>query len=288
MAKAKVRPRASVGIALFFVSAITLILVAAPMQRTWGMWGFVLTEFMLLALAVIPARVFRWEFKEVFPMRIPSLDQIFGVLVLWLGSYIAVYASTMFLYYWFPGGMGEVSTALSEFFSGMPMPLTVLMVAGLPSVGEEFLHRGLIQYTFRGKPRWMTIVSMGVIFGLFHLDPYRFVGTAILGAVLTYIMVETKNLLLPIFMHFANNAVSTFLGLLSESSLGPTDLSVAAVGSALILSAIVPFLLLLGSRMLLRGEPRKVEPIGKGTWALTVFLALLLVMAGTAILDIFS
>ena len=41
------------------------------------------------------------------------------------------------------------------------------------------------------------VTAMGIIFGIFHLDFVRFIPTAVLGAALTYVMLETDNILLP-------------------------------------------------------------------------------------------
>lgn len=276
------RPRVSVGIIVFVVSMAALVFVAAPIQEALQMWGLALTELMLLALAIIPALRRRWPLREVFPMKIPSLAQVFGVLVLWLASYVAVYVTTVSLYYLFPAGMGALSTGLAEFFTSVPMPLALFIAAVMPAVCEEFLHRGLIQYTFKGKSKWVTVLSMGFIFGLFHLDMFRFLGSAILGGVLAYIMWETKNLLLPILLHFVNNAVSTSIGFVTQPNAGLMQ-ALTAIGYALIAATIVPFLFIAGSRLLMSGELRKAKPIRKKTWVIATLLAVLLMAGGAAI-----
>lgn len=278
------QPKVSVGIVVFIISLFALIFIAAPMQHWWGMWGLAFTEVMIFAIAIIAARGFGWTFKDVFPLKIPSLSQILAVLVLWLASFIAVYVTTVSLYYLFPAEMSEVSTRLKEFFTSVSMPMALFMVAVLPSVCEEFLQRGLIQYTFIGKPRWVTILSMAVIFGLFHLDVYRFLGTAILGGMLTYVMLETDNLLLPILLHFVNNVASTSAGFVAQSGDTLTLMSLTAVGSAFIVAAVIPFLFLLGRKLLLRGMSKKVKPIGKGGWLMATLVAVLLLAGGIGML----
>ena len=51
---------------------------------------------------------------------------------------------------------------------------------------------------------------MGIIFGLFHGSVWRFLPTAILGGVLTYIMLETENMFYPALFHFTNNFLPLF------------------------------------------------------------------------------
>lgn len=279
MLRRRTKPRVLRGILVLIVSLVALIALAVPMQNAWGMWGLALTELLLLVIAIFFVRRFGWKLKEVFPLKIPSLRQILGVVVLWFASYLAVYVTTVTLYYMFPAGMGEVSTALSDFFTSVPKPLALMIVAVLPGICEEVLHRGLIQYTFQGKSKWVTILSMALIFGLFHLDLYRFWGTALLGGTLTYVMLETKNLALPILLHVLNNAVSTSLAFASEIDGGLAYVPLSAVGAALVVATMVPFLFLHGSRLLISREGEK-SPVARRTWVLASLLSLLFLVAG--------
>ena len=48
----------------------------------------------------------------------------------------------------------------------------VVVVDNLSNYCEEALHRGFIQYSFQSvRSDWVIILSMGFIFGLFHMDP---------------------------------------------------------------------------------------------------------------------
>ena len=283
--KTRMQPRVRWGLLVLVISVAALLVVASPMQRAWGMWGLALTEILLLIVAILPLRVFRWSFREVFAMKMPSLTQVLGVLVLWLGSYVAVLVSTVALYYFFPSGMDEVSNAISDFFTSVPLPLALFVVAVLPGVCEEFLHRGLIQYTFQGKPKWLTIIGMAIIFGLFHLDLYRFIGTAILGGVLTYIMLKTNNLLLPILLHVINNTVSISLAFTSTENAGAAYMSLREVGSSLVIASVVPFLFLLGGRLLTPHQSSiGARRNSRATRVVAVLLSLLSFVSGAVLL----
>lgn len=97
-----IKPRAYMGILLFIMVMAVMVFTAAPLQFAWKMWGLALTELILLAMAIIPVLILRWDFREVFRMRIPTWRQVFGTLVLWLGSYIAVLTVVMIISYLFP------------------------------------------------------------------------------------------------------------------------------------------------------------------------------------------
>jgi len=87
----------------------------------------------------------------------------------------------------------------------VPLVLSVAIMGVMPGICEEVLHRGLILHTLKNqKNDTVKIILMAAIFGVFHIDPYRFLPTALIGLVLSYIMIKTENILLPVLLHFAN------------------------------------------------------------------------------------
>jgi membrane protease YdiL (CAAX protease family) len=254
------------GIILFVLVILTFLFVAFPIQEKFGLYGVLLTELIILALAVIPAILLKADLKEVFPVKVPKLRHILGVIVLWIGGLIIVTLVTMILAYFFPEGLLEVSSSLQTVFTSIPAVISFLIVAGSPAICEEALMRGFILSSFKSlKNRWLIVFLMGVIFGVFHLDSYRFLPTAILGAFLTYIMIETKNILLPALYHFINNGFSTVVSFISSASDvnagGQMYLPLASIGVYLLLAAAAPFIILLGA-WLLHDKKEKVGQEG--------------------------
>lgn len=280
-----VKPKFPLGLAVFFFVLLLLIFVAAPVQLVWGMWGLALTELMILAVAVIPALLCKWDLKAVFPLRLPTLRQIFGVFIIWFGSYLAVTAVSYFIIYFFPEGLWEISRQITELFRSTPFPVTLFIAALMPAVCEEALHRGFIQYTFGRLKKWALVLVMGLLFGLFHLDPYRFLATSILGAAMTFLMAETQNLILPMLFHFINNAVSTFASFLNDPVLTAevANISLAQAGAMLTFTAITPFLFLSGKRFLRANEDQADAAARKREILAAAVVALLLLMAGIAV-----
>jgi membrane protease YdiL (CAAX protease family) len=278
-----VKPNIYIGLIVFFMVLVLMVFVAAPMQYAWGMWGLALTELMLLLCAIVPALILKWDLREIFRFSRPAARQIFGVLVLWLGTYLSVAAITMIIFYLFPEGMGYVSNELLKFFNSVPFPLTLLVIAVMPAVCEEALHRGLLLHTFAGHSKWGTIMGMGLLFGIFHLDPYRFLGTGLLGVILTLIMLETRNILLPMLFHFVNNAVASLTALLSEPGAAVQP-SLSLVGVYIVLAFPVPFLLLAGSRLIKSRAECRSNPVSKRTIFIAIAAALILIAAGACII----
>jgi membrane protease YdiL (CAAX protease family) len=157
----------------------------------------------------------------------------------------------------------------------------------MPAICEEALHRGFILSScYYLKNKWVIILCMGIIFGIFHLDVYRFLPTAVLGMAMTYIMIETKNILLPALLHFFNNALTTFISFAtSQTVASQTALSVplSAIAAYLIIGAAIPFTLLLGAKLIHKKEYADGKRKSKAILA-AVISSVVMAMSGVIIM----
>src|SRR5659263_468052 len=256
------------GIILFALVIVFLIFGATPIQQKFGMAGVALTELILLAMAIIPAIILKVDIKAMFPVRKPEIRQVFGVLLLWAGTFLLGILATLVVGFFFPDTMAELSGAMNDIFTSVPMWAAYLIVAVMPAVCEEALHRGFIQTSMKVIRReWVIVLVMGLIFGIFHLDPYRFAATAILGMAITYVMLRTQNILMAALFHLVNNSLSVIMSFVSASLPNAPQQaetsallsSTASIGSYLIIAAVVPFLIL-GGGLLLRIRVQDEDP----------------------------
>ena len=152
--------------------------------------------------------------KEIFPLEKPKWKKTLGVLLMWASSYALMMPVTMFMAYFFPKEIFAVSEGLNEVIYSVPLILSIFISSVMPAVCEEALHRGFILKSFQNKwkNKWFLSLLMGIIFGVFHGSIWRFLPTAILGGILTYIMLETENIFYPALFHFTNNFLPSFFG----------------------------------------------------------------------------
>jgi membrane protease YdiL (CAAX protease family) len=105
----------------------------------------------------------------------------------------------------------EYLEMLREQFSipdSVSFPLAAFAFAVSPAICEELLFRGIIlQSLVRKVATPWAIILTGLLFGLFHLDPYRLLGTTVLGIIMGAIMIRAMSLLAPIFYHLVNNMI---------------------------------------------------------------------------------
>lgn len=87
-----------------------------------------------------------------------------------------------------------------------------MKVAVVAPIVEELIFRGLILQGFRKNYNGFTAVVMSaLLFALFHLNPWQFPATFVLGLLLGWIVLRTNSIILAILGHSINN----FLVLLS-------------------------------------------------------------------------
>lgn len=285
------------GIGLFLIIMVLFIFVFAPLQLHFGMVGLLLTELGLLAVTLLAVRFTGQSFREVFPISRPRFGQILGTILLWAGCFLSVILVTLVSMYFFPEGFLDVSSSMSSMFASIPAFFSFLIVAVSPAICEEAMHRGFIMHTFRGISRdWVVVICIGLIFGLFHLDPYRFLPTALLGMGLAYIMRKTNNMLLPALFHCINNSLS-FLSSLSASSveieqqsaqlLSDPSFLMLSLGSYLVTGFLAPILLFTGSYFLRKSSgclPKYTELRLVLTIVGVIALSSLMLAAGFAII----
>lgn len=125
---------------------------------------------------------------------------------------------------------------------------TLILVAALPAVAEEYVFRGCIARAFARKGYVFAVFMSALLFAIMHGSPLQLVHQFLIGAVCAVLFFATRSLWPPIILHFLNNAIALMLGYL-ENNGNAIDVSqiwqyvvmcvVGAVATVAILAAIV-------------------------------------------------
>ncbi len=108
--------------------------------------------------------------------------------------------------------MEESAKAVTDTFlsgtSAFDIFINILIVAVAAAIVEEVFFRGALQKLLSSwfKNGHMAVWVTAFIFSAIHLQFYGFVPRLFMGAVLGYLFYYSKNLWVPIFYHFVNNA----------------------------------------------------------------------------------
>ena len=281
------RLRPWMGFVLFGVLMAFFILVCAPLQQNLGIPGLIITELAFLAMAVIYCLITRVKIKEVFPVKKVKVRDIFGCILLILGAFPVSMIAVAITGTVFPQSVSEVGDLNSFLYESMSFPVAALVVALLPAICEEAIHRGAILSNFRSlKHDWVIVLIMGLFFGINHMSVLRFLTTMFLGLILSYVVVKKNNILLSMIMHFTNNMISvtvTYLGksAVSEVSVSNIDYS-SLLGTYLIMGIASPFIITLGLMLLYPQGHKKIRFLYAGIISAVMLISGIAMTAVTA------
>ena len=266
------------GFVFFAALMVFFLTVCQLLQYYLGMAGLIMTELLFLGIAVGYCLIRKVKIKEMFPIRKPKVREVFGCLLLMIGGQslgIVVTALTSLI---FPSTNSTV-TELNDFLygNGLGFFALAIIIAILPAVCEEAVHRGAILSHFRGiKKDWLIVLIMGLFFGINHVSVLRFGVTAILGAVLTFAVVKSNNLLLSMLMHLGNNLFSVIVGTITYGSGAADSVGEVSIGDYLgiylIMACTAPILLTLGAMLLDPKGHRKIRFLFAGIAAGIMFI----------------
>ncbi len=84
----------------------------------------------------------------------------------------------------------------------------ILKVVILAPIIEELIFRGIIMHgLMRNYPKGVAIFFSGLLFALFHMNPWQFPATFLLGMLLGWVMIRTRNIFACIIGHAINNGL---------------------------------------------------------------------------------
>ena len=251
---------------MLILSAVCVFFVSPILGANLGLYGTLLNEILLLVLAVALTAVVRGDFKQVFPIHKPKLSAVFGTILLWIGSFLAIMIITMIIAYFFPEEVIGVSQGLGMEFASLTFIISFVIVSISPAICEEAVFRGVVMHSFdNGKNKWIAIVVTGLIFGAFLGNIWRFVPTALLGIMLGYIVYETDNMIYGALFHAINNAMpllnifamkSMYSNEMFQSQMSTmTDngIPLISIGMYVMYGAAIPLLLTIGNYLIHKG-----------------------------------
>lgn len=111
----------------------------------------------------------------------------------------------------------KLAEALTMLFVNIDAPadiaLSFIAIAVIPAIGEEIIFRGFFQRELIQQTQkvHLSVWITACIFSFIHFQFLGFFPRVLLGALLGYMYVWSGSLLVPILMHFTNNALTLIL-----------------------------------------------------------------------------
>lgn len=115
----------------------------------------------------------------------------------------------------------------------------VLVLCFIPALSEEFLFRGFLLTNLEMNiGRIKAVMISGVIFGLMHLNPITLLPLIVTGVFLGFMASYSRTIILPIILHFLNNAISVSTYYFSDEESIKETFSVLPLSEAFFYLAI--------------------------------------------------
>lgn len=274
------------GFVLFVILMAFFLTAGKAMQRNWGAPGLISCELAFLILAVVYALIFRIPLKEMFPVKKFTGREFAGSLLLTAGTGIFGLISITIVGIIYPASLkGSDVQSLDKYMNGgLGYFVVVFIMAVMPAVCEEAIHRGAILTNFRSvKKEWIVVLIMGLFFGINHWSVLRFINTMLMGCCLSYIVIKRNNILLASCMHFLNNFASVSYSYLSNltaargggvkisgddiSTMMDSGILNSSLRSYLMIGVGAPFLIVAGLCLLSPETHKKIRFIFAGILA---------------------
>jgi len=190
-----------------------------PLNLSVSQLGFILLPTLIILL------VSGYNLREVLRLNRPKLSEIlisaaFPIILLpaMLGFAMIALLTIGLLF-------GSTNLSGVESLTSMSLGLLILFAAVLPALCEEVLFRGALLKGLQKHGIVLGIIISSFLFGLFHMDPQRFIAQALLGAVAATVVYRTNSIFCGMTVHFSHNAFSFLLSELLSATGAADDAS---------------------------------------------------------------
>ena len=207
--------------------------------------SLVATQALAFALPPLAAlRLFYLDGRAVLPFRRPAPRHLLAAILgtIGLNHLLTIYAAWQEQVWPQPEPLRAMFEALLSYQGPLDFLWLVAAIAVAPAVCEEILFRGFVQagLVHQARAAWQGVAATALVFGVFHLDPWRFVMVTVLGLFLGWLRHAGGSLWPAILAHALNNALTLALlaaGLVAADR-APWSVPSAAAAAALVLLAV--------------------------------------------------
>jgi len=124
----------------------------------------------------------------------------------------------------------EVTKMFLDVTTWQALLFNIFMIAIIPAIGEEFIFRGIVLRVIR---QWsgslhVAVWISAILFSAIHIQFFGFLPRVLLGLVLGYMFVWSRNIWVPVFAHFFNNTAAVIFFFLHHN--GHINIDIEEVG----------------------------------------------------------
>ncbi len=201
---------------LLLLATLALLLTAGRLVQTWAVYpGLLFTEFGLLLLPTLTFCYLQgWSVPQVLMLGRGRGTPAAGAVGIGLLAFAMVLALTFPLIILILLAGGSYPGLNLPLETGGQFALALLAGAVAAPLCEEILFRGFLLRSLAPFGPHAAVWVTAVLFGIFHMDPVRFIPTMALGVVYGYLAAGTGSVRAPMIAHAVNNGLALTLAFL--------------------------------------------------------------------------
>jgi len=207
---------------LFFCMVLPVAVLGGTLLQEWSVKkGTLFTEWGLILLPVLLYLKIRGKnIRRTLQISMPPRRHVLASFILAISA-IPLIAELSFIQDTIipmPVELTDTMKAIFTIKEGESVVFMFFVFAITPAICEEGLFRGFLLGGLRnGLGKTGAILLTGFLFGLFHLNIYRLLPTAIIGFILAYLVISGSSLITAVIYHAVNNAIA--LSIINSSHL---------------------------------------------------------------------
>jgi len=204
------------------LSTVVILLLSAAgieanAEANWYRYlSYFLPQLSFALCLIVMLRVRKPQTKPTFYVKAkPSFWAI--ALLLSLGTLFGLsQLNTWFIKALESIGLKQDAVVVPTMYGWGEYLLSLFVIAVLPAVMEETVFRGLILGGLKEGGTAVSVLLSGALFSLFHQNPAQTPYQFVCGCLFALLAVRSHSILVPVCMHFVNNAFilsATFFGM---------------------------------------------------------------------------
>jgi len=210
--------------------------------------SLLVTQALAFALPPVWAlRLFYLDRRAVLPFGLPASRHVAAAVcgTLGLNHLLTFYGAWQERVWPQPEALRASTEALLSSDGALDLVALLAAIALVPAFCEEILFRGFVQSGLvRQSVRpWSGVIATAVIFGLFHLDPWRFFLVVPLGIFLGWLREASGSMWPAILAHGLNNTLTVAM---TSAGLAASGRAPGNAGTALLAAGLVALALFAG------------------------------------------
>lgn len=210
---------------LYSIVAFLLLAVGSYVQGKNFISGILITEFLLILLPpLLLLRVKKYDIPAVLRLNRVSFLNLFIIFSMMLFSLWIVTIINLFNLWMIKAVFGRVFVPVLP-MGETPLLVNILVIGGSAGICEEVMFRGVIQRSLERFGAFLSILVGGFLFGLFHMDFQKLIGTFLLGMLIGFIVYRTNSLFAGMFAHFTNNSLAVLISSLAGNMKGASEIT---------------------------------------------------------------